>query len=117
MTWLSGRPKTIIPLLWPADDPGVEASKNKHLAYTLYPSILDDQILYTIVQRDPPTSFVYLARIYEAVTGNRQQVTFKMCAVLPYTVHGVALLTQRAGFASLTYDKQCVYNRPILYIF
>lgn len=117
MTWLSGRPKTIIPLRWPANDPRVEISRRGQIAHKLTPSILNDQILYTIVQREPPISFVYLAPVYEAVANNQQSVTFKVRAVLPYTVHSVALLTQRTGFASLTYDKQCVYNRLILYPF
>lgn len=107
MTWLTGKFKNVISLRWPADDPMVELSKTSYFAYTLSPSILDDQILYTIVRRrDPPTSFLYLARVYEAIANNQQQITFTVCATLPYIVHGVALLPQRAGFTSLTYDRE-----------
>lgn len=104
--WLIGKPKAIISLLWPTDDFRLEGLKNNQLAYTLLPSILDDQILYTIVQRDPPTSFVYLARVHEAIADDQQQVIFALCAVLPYAVRDVALLTHRTGFASFTYDER-----------
>lgn len=118
MTWLSGKPRTFISLRWPTDDPIIETLKQqlrRHEAspFTLCPySVLDDQILRAVVRGGhSPNSYIYLARKNEAIANDTQQVTFTVCAVLPYVVHQAALLPDRAGFVSLTFDKEYVQKQ------
>lgn len=109
MTWLSGKPKKIISLRWPLGDPRLEALQ-RHFDPLAY-SVLDDQILRLVVEKEEgPSSHIYLARIYEAIANNQEQVTFTVCAVLPYVVHRAALLPNKAGFVSLTFVEECVYD-------
>jgi len=113
MTWLSGKPRRVLSLHWPENDPVVQRARSHPQRWEppgTY-NVLDDQVLRTFTPRvDEPNGrpSVYLAKIYEAIASGATAVAFVKIATLPHLVHSVALLPGRVGFVSLEFTKEYV---------